>query len=40
MSPDYAYLPVMNKLEIFKNGLESTQGKDLQKILWAKSSNS
>lgn len=40
MCPDYAYLPVINKLEIFKNGLESTQGKDLQKILWLKSASS
>jgi serine/threonine-protein kinase mTOR len=38
--PDYAYLPVINKLEIFKTGLESTQGKDLQRILWMKSPNS
>jgi serine/threonine-protein kinase mTOR len=40
VSTDYAYLPVINKLEIFKNGLESTQGKDLQKILCLKSPNS
>ena len=40
MSPDYAYLPVINRLEIFKNGLQSTQGKDLQKILCLKSPNS
>ncbi len=40
MCPEYAYLPMINKLEIFKNGLDSTQGKDLLKILWLKSQNS
>jgi FKBP12-rapamycin complex-associated protein len=39
MCPEYAYLPMINKLEIFKNGLDSTQGKDLLKVLWFKSQN-
>lgn len=40
MCPEYAYLPAINKLEVFMNGLESTQGKDLLKIFWYTSENS
>ncbi len=40
MCTEYAHLPKINKIEIFKFGLDQTQGKDLMKILWMKSLNS
>jgi FKBP12-rapamycin complex-associated protein len=38
--PEYAYLPIMNKLEVFLTVLESGQGKDLLRIFWYNSENS
>ncbi len=33
-------LPVINKVEIFKQILDNTRGEDLQKILWLRSPSS
>ena len=40
MAPDYDHLPLMNKVEVFEHALGHTQGDDLAKILWHKSSGS
>lgn len=37
---EYTQLPMINKVEIFRHVLESTQGLDLAKVLWLKSANS
>jgi len=36
----YDMLPVINKVEIFKQILDNTRGEDLQKILWLRSPSS
>ncbi|CAF1426499.1 unnamed protein product, partial [Rotaria sordida] len=38
-APHYDRLPLLNKVEIFQNVLNSFEGDDLAKILWHKSSN-
>jgi len=40
MAPDYDNLPLMQKVEAFEYALDSTNGQDLERILWLKSSNS
>jgi len=40
MSPDYASLPLLHKVEVFGYALENTNGHDLDKVLWRKSKNS
>lgn len=40
MAPDYDNLPLMQKVEAFQFALDSTNGQDLEKIIWLKSSNS
>lgn len=40
MAPDYDHLTLMQKVEVFEQALEHTQGDDLAKILWFKSANS
>ena len=36
-APDYAQLPLMNKVEIFLSVMDDTAGQDVAKILWLKS---
>jgi len=40
ISPDYENLPLINKIEIFLNTMEETDGMDLERILWLNSKNS
>eukprot|EP01113_Clastostelium_recurvatum_P006582 TRINITY_DN1298_c0_g1_i1.p1 TRINITY_DN1298_c0_g1~~TRINITY_DN1298_c0_g1_i1.p1 ORF type:complete len:2380 (+),score=927.36 TRINITY_DN1298_c0_g1_i1:62-7201(+) len=40
MSSDYDNLPLLQKVEVFQYALESTNGHDLDKVLWLKSKNS
>jgi len=40
MAPDYDHLTLMQKVEVFKYGLDNTTGQDLYKVLWLKSKNS
>ena len=40
MAPDYDHLPLMNKVEVFENSLENTEGDDLAKLLLLKSPSS
>eukprot|EP01088_Endostelium_zonatum_P000895 TRINITY_DN1115_c0_g1_i1.p1 TRINITY_DN1115_c0_g1~~TRINITY_DN1115_c0_g1_i1.p1 ORF type:complete len:1488 (-),score=370.97 TRINITY_DN1115_c0_g1_i1:54-4517(-) len=40
MAPSYLLLSVIQKVEVFKEGLKSTEGDDLEKIFWLKSPNS
>lgn len=40
MAPDYDKLGVMQKVEVFENALQNTNGRDLYKVLWLKSKNS
>ena len=40
MTPDYDHLPLMNKVEVFENALEHTEGDDLAKILLLKAPSS
>jgi len=37
MNPDYANLPIMGKIEIFKFALDSTDGTDFKNIIWRQS---
>lgn len=38
-SDDFVILPLINKVEIFRHVMESTQGIDLARVLWLKSEN-
>jgi serine/threonine-protein kinase mTOR len=40
MAPDYDYLTLMQKVEVFEYALENTTGQDLYRVLWLKSRNS
>jgi FKBP12-rapamycin complex-associated protein len=40
LCPEYAYLPLINKLEVFLMVLELSQGKDLLRIFWYNSDSS
>ncbi|KAJ3431054.1 serine/threonine-protein kinase mtor [Anaeramoeba flamelloides] len=40
MTPEYDQLKPIQKIEIFTNSLDQTEGEDLEKILWLKSTNS
>jgi len=40
MAPDFDNLTLMQKVEAFQFSLDSTNGQDLEKILWLKSNNS
>eukprot|EP01090_Pellita_catalonica_P016236 TRINITY_DN4595_c0_g2_i1.p1 TRINITY_DN4595_c0_g2~~TRINITY_DN4595_c0_g2_i1.p1 ORF type:complete len:277 (+),score=55.91 TRINITY_DN4595_c0_g2_i1:1919-2749(+) len=40
IAPNYESLMVIQKVEVFKEGLTSTHGDDLEKIFWLKSPNS
>jgi FKBP12-rapamycin complex-associated protein len=40
MAPDYDHLTLIQKVEVFKYGLDNTTGQDLYKVLWLKSKNS
>eukprot|EP01114_Cavostelium_apophysatum_P008932 TRINITY_DN21_c0_g2_i1.p1 TRINITY_DN21_c0_g2~~TRINITY_DN21_c0_g2_i1.p1 ORF type:complete len:2332 (-),score=773.36 TRINITY_DN21_c0_g2_i1:268-7263(-) len=40
MAPDYENMTLMQKVEAFEFALDSTNGQDLERILWLKSSNS
>ena len=40
MAPDYEHLTLMQKVEVFGYALDSTNGLDLNRILWLKSRNS
>ena len=40
MAPDYDHLTLIQKVEVFKYGLNNTTGQDLYKVLWLKSKNS
>ena len=39
MAPDYDSLPVLNKLEVFEDTLNTTTGHDLASVLWLRSRN-
>ncbi|KAH6573280.1 hypothetical protein BASA60_006119 [Batrachochytrium salamandrivorans] len=40
MAPDYDFLSLLQKVEVFEYALENTTGQDLYKVLWLKSKNS
>lgn len=40
MAPDYDHLTLIQKVEVFRYGLDNTTGQDLYKVLWLKSKNS
>ncbi len=40
MAPDYDHLKLLQKVEVFEHALTSTNGDDLQNILWVKSPSS
>lgn len=40
MAADYDQLPLLNKVEVFQNALDSTDGNDLEKVIWLKSKSS
>eukprot|EP01094_Clydonella_sp_ATCC50884_P002486 TRINITY_DN1189_c0_g2_i1.p1 TRINITY_DN1189_c0_g2~~TRINITY_DN1189_c0_g2_i1.p1 ORF type:complete len:858 (+),score=324.02 TRINITY_DN1189_c0_g2_i1:40-2574(+) len=40
MNPDYEHLTLMQKVEVFEHALNSTNGMDVDRILWLKSQNS
>ncbi|KAK4762122.1 hypothetical protein SAY87_030006 [Trapa incisa] len=39
-APDYDHLPLIAKVEVFEYALDSTDGKDLERVLWLKSRTS
>jgi len=40
MAPDYDNLSLIQKIEVFEHALDSTNGQDLNRVLWLKSRNS
>ncbi|KAF5809368.1 putative non-specific serine/threonine protein kinase [Helianthus annuus] len=39
-APDYDHLPLVAKVEVFEHALDSTEGNDLERVLWLKSRTS
>ncbi|KAG9127299.1 phosphatidylinositol kinase- protein kinase tor1 [Ceratobasidium sp. 392] len=40
MAPDYEFLTLLQKVEVFEYALDNTTGQDLYRLLWLKSANS
>ncbi|KAF8749146.1 Atypical PIKK FRAP protein kinase, partial [Rhizoctonia solani] len=40
MAPDYEFLTLLQKVEVFEYALDNTTGQDLYRVLWLKSKNS
>ena len=40
MAPTFDHLTALQKVEVFRHALDSTEGKDLAKVLWLKSASS
>ena len=40
MAPDYEFLPLLQKVEVFEYALDNTTGQDLYRMLWLRSINS
>jgi FKBP12-rapamycin complex-associated protein len=40
MAPTFDHLTMLQKVEVFRHALDSTEGKDLAKVLWLKSASS